>query len=268
MEIKGKIALVTGASSGIGWTTALALAREGCRVAIAARRADKLKELAKQLAALGAESIEAECDIRDRAHAQRLVDAALEKWGRVDILVNNAGILNTAPFHKQDIAVIEDIMRTNYLGCVYALQAALVPMRKQGRGHIVNVASVAGLMGFPSMGAYCASKWALVGLTEALRREYYGTGITLTAFCPGMVDTPMAQNSLRNPELLKRFKPKTPEQCAAKIVAAIGSETPEIVYGELPELVVKLTKFFPRLADWAAHRAAQRLRVLTPALQD
>lgn len=262
MELKGSSVLITGASSGIGWETALAFGREGARVALAARRADKLEALARELRKAGAEALALACDVSDRLSVERAVGETAARFGSLDILVNNAGVLEFKRFEEQSIDSIEAVNRVNYLGVVYGIRAALPIMRRQGRGHIVNVASVAGLLGFPYMASYCASKFAVVGLTEALRRELYGSGITLTAFCPGSVDTPMTAGVLKESAIPSSLYAKTPRQAAERIVRASRRRSPEVIYGEAPGFVLRASKFLTRLSDWAIYAGFRKYHPL------
>ena len=259
-ELKDKVVLVTGASSGIGWSTALAFGRRGARLVLLARRRDKLAELAQKLRALGTQALEFPCDVSDPAQAAPAVDKAVAAWGRVDVLINNAGINEHVRFAEQSLENMDRIVRTNVLGAMYVISAVLGPMLRQRRGHIINVASIAGWRGLPYMSVYCASKFALVGLTEALRAELYGSGVTLTAFCPGGVDTPMAQKVLTSPKLRAFLRPKSPEDVAEKILRATLRRQPEVIYGEAPAAVVKLSKFFPKTVDWMAYRVYRSFR--------
>lgn len=257
--MKGQVALITGASSGIGWAAAHAFAAEGMRLVLAARRQRELDALARTLPT---EALAVAWDVADTAKAGKLVALAVERFGRLDTLVNNAGVMATRAFHEQDLSEVERVMRVNYLGAAALTQAALPAMLAQGRGHIVNVASLAGVMGMPFMAAYAASKWALVGLTESLRREYYGTGVTFTAFCPGSVDTPMVVDSLQDPELGRLARPKTAEQVARKLVKAVRERSPEVIYGDAPGFLVKIGKFIPGAVDWALHHTYARAHPL------
>jgi NAD(P)-dependent dehydrogenase (short-subunit alcohol dehydrogenase family) len=254
-----KTVLITGASSGIGWATALEMAPFRPKLAIAARRADKLAELAQ---ALGPDTMILTCDVSDPAQGRAAIEEVVNRWGRLDFLINNAGIMATTQFHLGPAAEIDQVMRTNYVGAANLIHAALPHMLKQKDGHIVNVASLAGLMGVPYMAAYCASKWALVGLTEALRREYYDSGVTFTAFCPGSVDTPMTEASLRDKTLRMLTRPKTAEQVARKIIHCCLNRTPEYIYGETPGWLAKAIKLVPRFADWATANVVHRVHPL------
>jgi short-subunit dehydrogenase len=247
-------AFLTGASSGIGWETAQVLSRAGYRLAIAARREEKLADLAKELPG---ETLQLPLDVTDREAVFAAVERTVETFGTLDLLVNNAGILDLNPFESQDLDTIEAIMRTNYFGPVYALKAALPHLRKT-RGHVVNVASIAGIQAMPNMAAYAASKFALVGLTESLRRELYDSGVTLTALCPGIVETPMAEEALKRMNGGPLRQPLTSRQVAEKVLAAARDRTPEIIYGEAPGAVLKLAKFTPKFADWAIHKGFKR----------
>ncbi|MBI4386478.1 MAG: SDR family oxidoreductase [Elusimicrobia bacterium] len=264
-QLKDRVVLVTGASSGIGWETALAFGAQGCRVALAARRAEKLRELGDLLRARGAQTLEIACDVQDASQVKRAFEATIQKWGRLDVLINNAGILEHAHFERQPLSSMEEILKTNLFGALYAVREAIARMRRQGEGHIVNVASIAGLMGLPYMAVYCASKFALVGLTESLRREFYGSGITLTAFCPGMVDTSMVSGIMRDSKLRRSPTIKTPQAVAQKIVQATRRRSPEIIYGDIPGALIKTSHFLPGLTDWAVHAVARRGHPLAKA---
>lgn len=260
--LKDKVVFLTGASSGIGWAAARAFARRGAWLAIAARRADKLKELAGLISGSSeggkARTLCLPCDVSSEPQVRQAVELAVREWGRIDILINNAGISRTQSFPRQEITEIEEVIRTNLLGTLYATHAVLPHMGKQGSGHIVNVASIAGLLGLPYMAAYSASKFGVVGFTQSLRSELRGTGITLTALCPGTVDTPMASEPLKDPVVWKKVRPKSPEQVAELIVRICLHKPPQVVYGEVPAAGVHLARLMPRLADWAMHALYER----------
>lgn len=257
-----RIVLLTGASSGIGWATALELARHRPRIAIAARRGDKLKELAALIEKGDAEALAIPCDISDPAQGHKAVEIVLERWGAVDYLINNAGIMAHEHFHSQHLAEIESLMRTNFLGAASLIQAVLPHMLNRGSGSVLNVASVAGILGIPYMAAYCASKFALVGLTEALRREYYGTGVHFAVICPGTVDTPMAAASIKDEKLSHLLRPKTAEQLAKAITACLLKKSPEVIIGDAPGLLIKLLKLAPKTSDWITHQVVKRFHPL------
>lgn len=264
-ELAGRNVVITGASSGIGWSAALAYSAAGARVALLARRAEKLRELGDLVRARGGVSFEAACDVSDRGQALEAVRKARAALGPIDVLVNNAGVNEYLRFAEQDFAAVEEIVRVNFLGAAAMTYAVLPEMLERRTGHILNVASLAGLRGVPFMAAYCASKFALVGFTESLRVELYGTGVTLTAFCPGTVKTPMAEKALTDPAIARKLRIKTPEAVAERMVDATRRRLPEVVYGEVPGAVLKLAKFAPGFADWATHKVYSRLQSLFPS---
>jgi short-subunit dehydrogenase len=179
-----KVVVVTGASSGIGAATAVRCGRAGMRVALAARRVDRLAGVADQVRAGGGQARVVPTDVADEAAVRALVDGTVDAWGRLDVLVNNAGVGILATVEQTTAAEFERILRVNYLGAVHGVRAALPHMRRQGSGHIVNVASVIGKRASPFRAAYIGSKFALVGFSEALRLELRGTGIHVTCVCP------------------------------------------------------------------------------------
>jgi short-subunit dehydrogenase len=183
-DLAGRVVVITGASSGIGAATAIACGRAGMRVALAARRAERLADVARAVKGAGGEARVAPTDVGDAAAVRALIDGTAEAWGRLDVLVNNAGIGILATVEQTTAAEFEEIMRVNYLGAVHGVLAALPHMRRQGAGHVVNVASVVGKRASPFRAAYVASKFAMVGLSEALRMELRGTGIHVTCVCP------------------------------------------------------------------------------------
>ena len=182
--LAGRVVVVTGASSGIGAATAVECGRAGMRVVLAARRAARLDAVADDVRAAGGEARVVLTDVGDEAAVRALIDGTVAAWGRIDVLVNNAGIGMLATVEQTTPAEFERIMRVNYLGAVHGVLAALPHMRRQGAGHIVNVASVVGKRASPFRAAYVASKFALVGFSEALRMEVLGSGIHVTCVCP------------------------------------------------------------------------------------
>lgn len=188
-RLVGRVALVTGASSGIGAATALALAEEGARVAVTARRRDRLEQLAEELAALGAEPLVLEADLLDEHEAQRVVRETEAHFGRLDILVNNAGVMYLEPVAEADLGRWRRMLELNVLSLIASTQAALAGMTARGDGHVVNIASTAGRIANPNAAAYAASKFGVVAFSESLRREVYRHGIRVSVIEPGIVET-------------------------------------------------------------------------------
>ncbi len=188
-RLVGKVALVTGASSGIGEATAIALAEEGARVAVTARRRDRLEKLAVRLAGLGAEPLVLEADLLDETQAQRVVHETEAHFGRLDVLVNNAGVMYLEPVAEADLGRWRQMLELNVLSLIASTQAALAGMTARGDGHIVNISSTAGRIANPNAAAYSATKFGVVAFSEALRREVYRHGIRVSVIEPGVVQT-------------------------------------------------------------------------------
>ncbi|MBI4260157.1 MAG: SDR family oxidoreductase [Actinobacteria bacterium] len=189
MELRGAVAVVTGASAGIGRATAWALAGAGARVAMAARRAERLEELRGEIEARGGEALAVRCDVTEVADLEGLRDAVMERWGRVDALVNNAGVPGSGPLADASLEEAERVIAVNYLGVVRATRVFLPILLDQGSGHVVNVASVAGRFGLPGASVYSSTKHAVVGFSESLHFEVEPRGVRVTALNPGFVRT-------------------------------------------------------------------------------
>ena len=183
-ELTGRVVVITGASSGIGAATAVACGRAGMRVVLAARRADRLATVAAEVTGAGGAARVVPTDVTFEDSVRALIDGTVAEWGRVDVLINNAGVGILGTVEQTTPAEFEQLLRVNYLGAVYGVLAALPSMRRQGAGHLVNIASVVGKRASPFRAAYVASKFALVGFSEALRLELRGTGIDVTCVCP------------------------------------------------------------------------------------
>ena len=188
-ELKDRVALVTGASSGIGEATALMLAAAGARVSVAARRRERLEDVAKRIRSGGGEALVIEADFGVEAEAQRAVRETEKAFGRLDILVNNAGVMYLEPVIEADLARWRRMFEINVLGLIAATQAALPGMRERRDGHIVNIASTAGRIASPNGAAYSGTKFGVVAFSESLRKEIYADRIRVTVIEPGLVAT-------------------------------------------------------------------------------
>ncbi len=188
-SLQGMTALVTGASSGIGEATALALAAQGAKVAVCARRRDRLDALVSRIADGGGAALALECDVADKAQVSRAVAAVQKKWGRLDVLVNSAGVAALGPILDADTEGWWQTLEVNVLGLMYMVHAALPLMKAQGRGHIVNISSTASRVAPSGMGVYAASKWAVNAFSESLRQEAAAYKVRVTTIEPGMVAT-------------------------------------------------------------------------------
>lgn len=193
-RLDGRIALVTGASSGIGEATARVLAAQGARVALAARRRERLDALAERIVADGGDALVVVGDFSDEAQAQRAVAQTEAHFGRLDILVNNAGVMYLEPIDSADLGRWRHMLELNVLGLIAATQAALPGMRKRRDGHIVNVASTAGRIAAPNAAGYAATKYGVVGFSEALRKEVFQDNIRVSVIEPGVVETELREH--------------------------------------------------------------------------
>jgi len=188
--IKDKVAIITGASSGIGYATALALSKAGAKVAIGARRTDKLEELAKKISADGGEVFYQKLDVTQRSECENFAKAVLDKWGSIDILVNNAGLMPLSLFKSLKVDEWDRMIDVNIKGVLYSTASVILHMKEKKSGHIVNLSSVAGRTVFPTGTVYCATKHAITAFSEGLRQEFSArSNIRVTCIEPGVVST-------------------------------------------------------------------------------
>jgi short-subunit dehydrogenase len=223
--------LVTGASSGIGRLLALRLAGRGARVCLVARRAGELEALAREIRGAGGEAEALACDVAEREQVTACVARALERFGHIDLLVNNAGYGHHRPFLEWDLADMERVMRVNYLGALYFTKLLLPQMVERRRGWLVFMASVAGKIASPEESAYAASKFALLGLAEALSLEVEDAGVHVLSVCPGTIDTPFfdAEALRRMPPVARRSMVE-PEQLVDAILGALAKGRRELTF--------------------------------------
>ncbi|MBT5774597.1 MAG: SDR family NAD(P)-dependent oxidoreductase, partial [Dehalococcoidia bacterium] len=198
-DLRNGTAIITGASRGIGVYIARALANEGMNLVLAARSTGDLDQVAAEITALGVRALPVHCDVTDPNSRRALIDVATAEFGDIDLLINNAGIETITRFEEQDETDFEHTVQVNLLGAT-ALTRLVVPgMLERGRGHVVNVASLAGKAGTPYEAAYSTTKHGLIGFTRSLRGEYHGTGVGISVVCPGFVsDVGMYADSMVN----------------------------------------------------------------------
>lgn len=193
-KLNGKVALVTGASSGIGEATALALVNEGAQVALVARRSDRLERLAKLITDAGGLAMPIIADVADDAKVHEQVLKIKTEWGKIDILINNAGVMLLGLVESANTDDWRRMMNINVLGLMYATHAVLPIMKTQGGGHIVNISSSAGRTVQANNAVYNATKWAVGAFSEALRQEIYKDNIRITVIEPGAVATELSEH--------------------------------------------------------------------------
>jgi len=259
MNIERAVVLITGASSGIGRTAALAFDRAWARVAIAARRRERLEEIA----ALMKNALVLPVDISDDKAAVSMVDRTVEAFGRIDVLINNAAAIIVSPAED---ATPDDLLRsfrTNVVGPVAATNRAVQYMLKQGYGHIINVGSPGFIIGVPLYLPYVCSKAAMCGWTRTIQAEWSGTPVRVSEYFPGYIKTdspaesrfgPVDQDTIIDPEqnAITRFftRPKTPEDVARQLIALVRRPRP-LVY----------SSFLTSLGAWVANLPGRRLSI-------
>jgi short-subunit dehydrogenase len=263
--LQGKVAVITGASSGIGAALANRLAQEGINVVLAARRREKLEHVASAARTAGGQSanvITVECDVTDRPQAERLIAKAIQEFGRLDILVNNAGRGHFASVEDTTDEIIQSMFAVNVFSLWYTTRPALRQMKQQGNGHIVNIASIAGKIGFPFNSAYVAAKHAVVGFTHALRLELAETGIHASVVIPAGVLTEWASVTEGAP-MLPMFSASGP--VIKKIAEERGVSLPPIEGVLTAEAVVEkiVACLHHPVAEVYTHRGSHEFVVLS-----
>ena len=228
MDLKGKIVLVTGASSGIGAATALAFAAEGARLLLAARRAGKMAEVASAALERGAQAVHSvQLDVRSRIAVQRVIDELPEEWAEISVLVNNAGLSRGLDkLYTGKIEDWEEMIDTNVKGLLYVSRAVVPGMVVRGSGHVVNLGSIAGDLSYPNGAVYCGSKAAVRMINDGLREDLLGTPVRVTSVDPGMVETDFSLirfhgDAEKAGKVYKGLTPLTPEDVAEVVVWAV-----------------------------------------------
>lgn len=249
--------VVTGASSGIGEATAYRLARARARLGLIARREERLSRVAERVRELGGEARVAVADVADETEVKAAIADFENAFSGIDVLVNNAGFGLYAPLQSVKREDIERLFAVNAFGALSSIQAVLPGMRRRGSGLIVNVSSVVGKRALPMTGAYAASKYALQGLSDALRVELAGTGVRVSVICPGYTATEFGDRVIDYG--VARSRPRggvmSAEEVAEAIFECARKPRREIVLTGKGRLVVLLQRFAPAVADWVIGRA-------------
>lgn len=221
--LNGRVALITGASSGIGEAAALALAAAGAQVAVSARRAERLDKLVAQIEAAGGKALALPGDAADEAFARRIVADTLQHFGRLDILVNSAGIIQAGGVENANLDEWRRVLEVNLLATLYTCSAAITPMRQQGGGDIINISSIAGRRAAGAFGPYSTSKFGLNAMTEGMRQEVGRHGIRVCIIEPGATTTEVFEN-VSNPSVRDTMRQHVSKEGAMKaedVAAAI-----------------------------------------------
>lgn len=235
-NIKDKVIVITGASSGIGEATALLLAARGAKVVLGARGSDRLEALAKRITDAGGQAAYAPTDVKRREDVSNLVRLAGERFGKLDVLFNNAGVMPVSPLDDLSVKDWEDMIDVNIKGVLYGIAAALPIFRKQGFGHFINTASTAGLKTVPNQSVYSGTKFAVRAISEGLRQEA-GDKLRVTIISPGFVNTNFA-DGVTNPELKAQMEASRdtfaiPPDAIARAVAFAIEQPANVDVGEI-----------------------------------
>jgi short-subunit dehydrogenase len=247
MTFANQVAVITGASSGIGWELARALATQGCKVGLVARRRDLLAGLADQIRAAGGSAAFAAADVADREQTVAAVREVGASLGPIDLLIANAGVGAPTVVDPLNVPLLEKMYRVNVFGVIYAIEAVLPEMLRRGRGHLAAVSSLAAYKGLPGESGYSSSKAAVNNFMEGLRIQLRGKGIAVTTISPGFVRTPMTEvNKFHMPWLLDA------DEAARRIVRALARKRKVYNFPWQLSLLMKLTHWAP---DWVVARA-------------
>jgi clavulanate-9-aldehyde reducatase len=243
--IEGKVVAITGASSGIGEATALACVEAGAKVALAARRADRIEDLAQRIRDGGGEAVAIATDVADEASARAFVEGAREQLGGLHGLVNNAGVMLLGPVEGADMDQWRTMVDVNCLGLLYCTHAALPIMREEGAGHIVNVSSVAGRVAALGSAVYNLTKWGVVGFSEGLRQEALHANVRVTIIEPGFVETELQGHNEGNPivmEAIDKMREQMDPLQASDIADAIAYALTRPQHVAINEVLIRPTK--------------------------
>lgn len=247
-----KVAIITGASSGIGKATAIEFGKYAFQIVLAARNADKLKSTEEQLKSEGIDCISVSADVSKKEDCKRLIDTTIETYGRIDVLINNAGISMRAIFNDAKVEVIENVMNINFWGTVYCTKFALPHILKT-KGSIVGISSIAGFVGLPARTGYSASKYAMHGFLEALRTENLEKGIHVLIACPGFTASNIRNAALTSDGTSQGESPReegkmmTAESVAEHLYTAVRKRKYKIVLTTEGKMAYFLSKFFPKI---------------------
>jgi NAD(P)-dependent dehydrogenase (short-subunit alcohol dehydrogenase family) len=254
-SLYGKVVAITGGARGIGKATAQALVRQGARVGIGDLDVDEARKTAEELGG-GAEAFE--LNVADRASFARFLDDVERDLGPVDVLINNAGIMPLGRFDEEDDATTLRQIDINVIGVMTGCKLAIPKMKQRGSGHIVNIASMAGRAGYANAVTYCTTKFAVVGLSEALRSELRETGIDLSVVCPGVVNTELG-SGLNETRAVKVVEP---EEVADAIVEALRHNTFDVFIPPIAGVIYRVAHVLPRSAAEAMGKALKADQVL------
>ncbi len=267
-NLKDQVVVITGAGSGIGMQTALRFAGEGARVAVADRDAERVRALAQRIEEDGGQALAITADVSQRDDVRRMVRAAEERFGRIDVLVSSAGYALGATIEDTTAQDFRELWETNVMGMLWGMQEVLPIMRRQRAGHIINISSAAGRIAYPGIGAYSATKHAIVALTDAVRAEEAEAGIQASVVYPIGTRTKFfeAARLVNGASVGPHGPTQSPEHVAKRIVACAKRPTLEVLPYRPLRLGIMLNSIVPALMAFIRRRAHRTQRGSEPQL--
>ncbi|HLG18524.1 MAG TPA: SDR family oxidoreductase [Bdellovibrionota bacterium] len=249
---RNSVVIITGASRGIGRAAAIEFAKRGAKVVVASRDEAKMKEVADRVREAGGEPMVVACDVAVEKSCQELAKRTLARFSRIDILINNAGFGYYSPVEDLSTEKLDQIFRTNLYGTIWCTQAVLPQMKKQNRGHIVNVSTIISGRSIPFMSAYCMTKFAMRAFDESLRLEVRSHGIGVSHVCPGLTTTDFQTNAVRvegsGPPVPNQMG-MSPEKVGRAIFRAVERNKREVTLTMNGKIMLTLQRISPRLTD-------------------
>lgn len=259
-DFRGKTVLITGGSRGLGLVLARRFAEENAKIAICARNGEELERARADLEKRGAEVLAVVCDVREQEQVNQMIETVRNRFGQIDVLVNNAGVIQVGPLEVQTEKDFEDALNVHFWGPFYTMQAVVSEMRARGEGRIVNVSSIGGKVSVPHLAPYCASKFALVGLSHAFAAELAKDGIYVTTVCPGLMRTGSHINAFfkgKNEQEFALFSISnalpvnsvSAETAATQIVEACRDGKSELIISVPAQLAAKINALLPEMVS-------------------
>lgn len=257
-NFQDKVILITGGSRGLGLVLARALAERGAKIAICARNGEELLRAKEDLESSGAKVFQTVCDVRNQSEVNRMIEAVRSHYGQIDVLINNAGVIQVGPLEEQTQEDFETAMAIHFWGPYYTMKAVLPEMKARRSGRIVNISSIGGKMAVPHLAPYCASKFALVGLSNAMRVELVRDDIYITTVCPGLMRTGSHVNAVFKGQNEKEFawfsignalpvSSISAERAAEKIIEACRYGDAELIISIQAKIAATMNNLFPEL---------------------
>ena len=257
-DFQDKVVLITGGSRGLGLILARQLAERGAKIAICARNGEELLRAKEDLESRGAEVFQTICDVRNQSEVNRMIEAVRNHYGQIDVLINNAGVIQVGPLEVQTQEDFETSMAIHFWGPYYTMNAVLPEMKARGTGRIVNISSIGGKMAVPHLAPYCASKFALVGLSHAMRVELEKDNVFVTTVCPGLMRTGSHVNAVFKGQNEKEFawfsignalpvSSISAERAAEQIIEACQYGDAELIISIQAKFAATMNNLFPEL---------------------